>query len=197
MSQARGDDGTFVEETSVEEVFEELKSANEPLTATEIADRLGISTRSALDKLNALNERNPIVYRKQVGAKAVIWFIRHGAVHEQAFEAFCDRLTDECGGEIDRIFLYGSVARGEAHEHSDVDVLIVVSDESEREPSDREDESVREIVRDHASSIAFDVMIEYDVCISKTLETKQVFDQEDNSRFLTNVKREGQEYGRN
>lgn len=183
MSQARGDDGTFVEETSLTEVFEELKSANEPLTATEIADRLGISTRTALDKLNALNERNPIVYRKQVGAKAVIWFIRYGAVHEQAFEAFCDRLTDECGEEIDRIFLYGSIARGEAHEHSDVDVLIVVSDES-----------VREIVRDHASSIAFDVMIEYDVCISKHIKTIQAFEQQKDSGYLATVQREGRVY---
>jgi hypothetical protein len=114
MSQAREDDGKFVEGTSPDEVFELLKGENEPLTATEIADHLDISNRTALDKLNELNGREPTVIRKQVGANAVIWFIRHGAVHEQAFETFADRLTDAVGEDIERIILYGSVARGEA-----------------------------------------------------------------------------------
>jgi predicted nucleotidyltransferase len=72
-----------------------------------------------------LNEKEEKVIRKEVGASAVVWYIRHGAVHEQAFEDFGSRMTDELGDNIDRIILYGSVARGEAREQSDVDVLIV------------------------------------------------------------------------
>lgn len=183
MSQARDDNGKFLEKVAIDDALEVLKAANEPLTAPEVGDRLDITSRAALNKLNELAESNPTVIRKQVGANAVIWFIRHGAIHEQAFSAFADRLTDECGEAIEKIILYGSVARGEAHEHSDVDVLIVVTDESWRER-----------VRDRASSIGFDVMIEYDVCISKSIKTTEEMEEQQGSSFLERVQNEGRTY---
>jgi predicted ArsR family transcriptional regulator len=89
--------GKYREQTPVDEVLEVLETVHEPLTATEIADRLDITSRTVLNKLHELTERNPTVIRKEVGASAVIWFIRHGAIHEQAFEDFAGRLTDEFG----------------------------------------------------------------------------------------------------
>lgn len=183
MSQARDDEGKYLEQTTIDEVLEVLKTENEPLTATEIADRLGITSRTALNKLNELNERNPTVIRKEVGASAVIWFIRHGAIHEQAFEEFAGRLTDEFGAEIERIILYGSVARGDVREDSDVDVLIVTPTEQ-----------ARETVSDRASSAAFDVMLEYDVIVSPMCVTTAEFEQQENGPHLTNVRREGRPY---
>lgn len=44
MDQTRGDDGKFIENTTTDEVLELLETANEPLTAVEVADRLNIST---------------------------------------------------------------------------------------------------------------------------------------------------------
>jgi DNA-binding CsgD family transcriptional regulator len=99
MSQARDEEGKYREQTPVDEVLEVLETAHEPLTATEIADRLDITSRTALNKLHELTERDPTVIRKEVGASAVIWFIRHGAIHEQAFADFAGRLTDEWGGD--------------------------------------------------------------------------------------------------
>lgn len=180
MSQARDADGKFVETTPIDAVLESLEAANEPLTATEIADRLDIPNRTALDKLNELSESDPTVRRKQVGANAVIWFIQHGPLHEQAFETFADRLTDAVGEHIVEIILYGSVARGEAHEDSDVDVLIVI-----------DDESGRETVRDQASSIGIDVMVEYDVSISTMIQTPETMDEHQESSFLQNVQSDG------
>lgn len=153
------------------------------LTATEVADQLDISNRTALDKLNELNNINPTVNRKQVGASAVIWFIRHGAVHEQAFEAFADRLTDECGAEIERIILYGSVVRGEARADSDVDVLIVV-----------EDETARDIVSEQASSIAFDIQLEYDVSVSLNYKTTDEMESQQQYSYIKTVQNEGRVY---
>lgn len=42
-----------------------------------------------------------------------------------ALQRFLDRLDDEAGGRVEQILLYGSVARGEADENSDVDLLVV------------------------------------------------------------------------
>ena len=39
-------------------------------------------------------------------------------------KAIADRLRDRCGAQ--RVLLFGSAARGEATEHSDVDLLIVL-----------------------------------------------------------------------
>lgn len=183
MPKSRDSDGKYVENTTIDDVLEVLKAANEPLTATEIAEILDISNRTVLNKLNELNENDPTVIRKQVGARAVIWFIRHSAIHEQAFEAFADRLTEECGDAIERVVLYGSVARGEAREDSDVDVLIVIGNES-----------MRERVRDRASSIGFDVMIEYDVVISKQIMTESEYDAQKDSSYLTTVRQDGRVY---
>lgn len=183
MSQARDEEGKYLEQTPVDEVLEVLETENEPLTATEVADQLGITSRTALNKLHELDERDPTVIRKEVGASAVIWFIRYGARHEQAFEEFAGRMTDEFGEKIERVILYGSVARGEAREDSDVDVLIVTPTEQ-----------ARETVSDRASAVAFEVMLEYDVVVSPMCVTTDEFEQPENSPHLTNVRREGREY---
>lgn len=184
MSQSRSEGGQFVEQTPVGEVLELLETANEPLTATEIAEQLNISNRTALDKLNELNESDPTVTRKQVGASAVIWFIRPGAVHEQAFEAFADRLTDEVGDDIERIILYGSVARGEAREQSDVDVLIVTPGVQ-----------ARETVSDRASSVSFDILLEYGVSVSLNYKTIKEMEEQQHLSYIQTVLDEGHVYG--
>lgn len=165
-------------------MLELLEDANEPLTATEIAEQLGISNRTALDKLNELNEREPTVMRKEVGASAVIWYIRPGVVHEQAFETFAEQLTEECESQIERIILYGSVARGDAREHSDVDVLIVT-----------EDETAREIVTERASSMAFDLMLETGVSFSLNYKTTDEMEEQRDLSYIQSVLNEGQVYG--
>lgn len=54
-------------------VFEERADPSEPLTAPEIADALGCSRRTALDKLQALADRGAIESKK-VGGRAVVWW---------------------------------------------------------------------------------------------------------------------------
>jgi predicted nucleotidyltransferase len=184
MPQLRGDDGKFLEKVTINEVLELLETVNEPLTAPEIAAQLDISNRTALDKLNELNVRDPTVRRKQVGASAVIWFIQHGDVHEQAFAVFADRLTAACGEAIERIILYGSVARGEARADSDVDVLIVF-----------EDESARDIVSEQASTLSFDILLEYDVSISLNYKTTDEMEAQQQHSYIQTVQNEGRVYG--
>jgi predicted ArsR family transcriptional regulator len=74
MSRSRGDDGRYVEKVSLDDVIAHLLEREEPVTGKEVGGTLGISNRSALDKLNTLHDRE-IVERKKVGGGAVIWWL--------------------------------------------------------------------------------------------------------------------------
>ena len=50
-----------------------------------------------------------------------------------ALDRFGKGLRDRFGARVSEIVLFGSRARGEAHEESDVDVLVVVDDLTEQE----------------------------------------------------------------
>ncbi len=171
------------ERHSAEEYIDAVRE-HEPAGTTEIADAVGVARQSADYRLRQL-ETQGLVKSKKIG-NSLVWSLVEDATdspHEQAFQAFADRLTDACGDHIHEIILYGSVARGEHRETSDVDVLIIIEDEEAREP-----------VHDEAVSIAFDVMIEYGASISKNIKTKDEFETQKDSSYLTAVRREGQAY---
>ncbi len=157
---------------------------HEPAGTSEIAEAVGVARQSADYRLRQL-ESEGIVTGKKIG-NSLAWSLVENdsdSSHEQAFEEFSVRLTEECGNDIHEIILYGSVARGEERAFSDVDVLLVV-----------EDEPSRERVRDASKTIVFDVMIEYDILISKNIKTKDEFENQKSSSYLTTVKREGRAY---
>lgn len=52
--------------------------------------------------------------------------------HQKAFEEFVERAEEELGDSLERLILYGSVARGERGEESDVDVFAVVRERKEK-----------------------------------------------------------------
>lgn len=43
----------------------------------------------------------------------------------RALDQFVERLKDELGDDLIAVWLYGSRARGERHEESDIDVLVI------------------------------------------------------------------------
>lgn len=55
-------------------VFEARDDYAEPLTASEIADELGCSRRTALNKLHLLSEQTD-VRSKKVGGRSRVWWI--------------------------------------------------------------------------------------------------------------------------
>jgi MarR-like DNA-binding transcriptional regulator SgrR of sgrS sRNA len=61
-------------QSSVIEVFETRADYAEPMTATEIADRLGCSRRTALNKLHDLEDETDITSKK-VGGRSRVWWI--------------------------------------------------------------------------------------------------------------------------
>lgn len=65
---------TEFELEDVTSVFEDRDDYAEPLTASEIAERLGCSRRTALNKLHELEENTDLTSKK-VGGRSRVWWI--------------------------------------------------------------------------------------------------------------------------
>lgn len=81
--------------------------------------------------------------------------------------------------DLYKLILYGSQARGDAKEYSDIDILIVLK----RAFNYRQE-------LNNTSDFICDLSLEYNTVISRAFISKQSF-EEDNSPFLLNVRREG------
>ncbi|MBQ9026362.1 MAG: nucleotidyltransferase domain-containing protein [Methanobrevibacter sp.] len=79
--------------------------------------------------------------------------------------------------DIKLIVLFGSVARGEDTEESDIDILIV--------------SPYADDLRYKINRIAVDIILEKDEVISPYLMTEEHFNKTRNNPFLTNVLNEG------
>ena len=95
-----------------------------------------------------------------------------------AVEEFVRRVLERYRDKIDSIILFGSVARGEAKEDSDIDVLIVVK---------KEDFKLRRAL----IGVAFDILSETGKDISVKVLSKNEFEERRNFSFLRNIISEG------
>ncbi len=164
-------------------VFMEAVRRHSPASTQEVADEIGIHRRSAQHRLDALADDKRI-NKKKVG-NSLVWSVRTDPQHEQAFEAFASRMTEQWGDEIEQLILYGSTARGEARGiDSDVDVLVIT-------PST----ATRETVYDPAYEIAFDVMLEHSVALSLNFKTVEELEEQRDRAYIKNVLQEGRVYG--
>lgn len=95
---------------------------------------------------------------------------------------FAEKISKELGSRVKRVILYGSAARGELREESDVDVLVVV---------DRKDSEVVKKIED----IAFESM-HRGVFISPVIIEEKVYQEMLRERypFIMNVEAEGIAY---
>ena len=50
------------------------------------------------------------------------------AVHQKIVDAIMEKAMKECPGVVDLVGIYGSVCTGDVHEHSDLDLLILIND---------------------------------------------------------------------
>lgn len=85
-------------------------------------------------------------------------------------ESLVKTLKEKYGDRIHRIILFGSTARGDDMEESDVDVLIVADGVTQKE----------------VSKIAFQILLKYGVVISPLVEEKKQFLR--NSRIILSTR---------
>lgn len=88
-----------------------------------------------------------------------------------------ERLEEIYGDRLSRLVLYGSHARGQAHEESDIDVLIVL-----RSSGRRRDRRLAEV--------AVDMLAAFGELVSLTPISEEEFGTGD-TPFLRNVREEG------
>jgi predicted nucleotidyltransferase len=100
--------------------------------------------------------------------------------YRKAVNEFARRALEKYGDKIDSIILFGSVAREEANEESDIDLLVVTIGD-------------RFMIRRELSKIVLDILLETGKYISvKTLSVEDFkFLKGVKSSFLTNVIKEG------
>ena len=88
-------------------------------------------------------------------------------------------LTELYGQRLKAVYLFGSYARGDYNENSDLDVMIVL---------DNYKRYWDELVR--SAELASDLSLEYDVTISRTIMTEEQWNKGD-LPVLINVRAEG------
>lgn len=102
------------------------------------------------------------------------------SVHREAFEDFAEKASDRLGDSLRELILYGSVARGEEDEGSDVDVFAVVEDESDLA---------------FLRKLAYDIgVLDYGVSISVQGAVVDEFEGFSYNSYLRNISREGVKY---
>lgn len=87
---------------------------------------------------------------------------------------FADNIKSE---DIKKIILFGSVARGEDTEDSDIDILIIADNEEELE--------------DYISEKVIDILLTKKQYISALIMSQNHFDKTKNFSFLRNVVEDG------
>ena len=88
-------------------------------------------------------------------------------------------LTRVLGDQLVSVILYGSRARGQARSDSDIDVLVVVRDDSD----------YGDLIRRTSTAVAA-LSLQHDVVISRAFVSTERFEHEQ-TPFLLNVRREG------
>lgn len=97
----------------------------------------------------------------------------------RALESFVRILKGSYGDRIRKIILFGSVAKGEAEEDSDIDVLIVANEVSQKE----------------ISRISLQILMKCGEVISSIVEDEQQFEKNKDYTFHQIVLKEGVEIG--
>ncbi len=103
---------------------------------------------------------------------------------QDILQLFSQNVRRVLGNNLSKILVYGSYARGDYNEHSDIDVMILTS----------LPENEIEVVEDELYDISFDLMMEYGTNISVIVKNEQHFKYWLGALpFYDNVEREGVE----
>ena len=97
-------------------------------------------------------------------------------------DSVCERVRSVFGDSLTAVKLYGSYARGDYDEESDIDVMVIADISPDK----------REEYRDMLSDFIYDLDLRYGVLISLFIQDKSAYERfRDTYPFFLNVEREG------
>ena len=97
--------------------------------------------------------------------------------HRKAFDEFAEKAEEQFGDSLKKLILYGSVARDEETEDSDVDVFAVVENENQKEKLE---------------DLAFEIGLKYEVPFSPIVKTVESYRYVKNSLYGREVRSTGE-----
>lgn len=102
------------------------------------------------------------------------------AIKQEALKQFIEKVKTKYNHQIEKIILFGSYARGEAKEESDIDVLIIINKENHK-------------ARSEIIGLAFDILLETWEYISPKVISKKDYKRliKMQSSFIENISNEG------
>lgn len=97
-----------------------------------------------------------------------------------ALRTFIQRVLDELDAQVSQVILFGSKARGDSNADSDVDVLILASEENRR-------------LQERVNIIASQISLDFDILFNPLLIAETRWRQMSRERFSVcrNVERDG------
>ncbi|MBI4212394.1 MAG: nucleotidyltransferase domain-containing protein [Deltaproteobacteria bacterium] len=102
------------------------------------------------------------------------------AQEQKAVQAFKESLQKYCGKNLMELRLFGSRARGEGHEESDVDILVLLQNASSKD-------------RNFIYGLPADIFLEYEINVSPLVMSQEKFQElKDRERLLAKeIERDG------
>ena len=101
---------------------------------------------------------------------------------QDVINKFVQEIKELYGNSIDRIYLFGSCARGQQNDYSDIDILVLLNVPDEEIPA----------IRRNMRKSVNDIDWEYDVIVSPVYQSLKNFEVfKEASGFYQNVLKEG------
>ncbi len=97
-------------------------------------------------------------------------------MHNQALSYFLKNLRKKFGNKIKKVILFGSYARGDYNEESDIDILVI-----------------GDIKLDDIMDLVVDIMVKYGILINVIIKSENEFNKLRYSSFYLTILNEGVE----
>lgn len=97
-------------------------------------------------------------------------------MHNKALSYFLKNLRKKFGNKIKKVILFGSYARGDYNEESDIDILVI-----------------GDIKLDDIMDLVVDIMVKYGILINVIIKSENEFNKLRYSSFYSTILNEGVE----
>ncbi len=103
-------------------------------------------------------------------------------VLKRILDSVCDYARAEFGSSLDSVILYGSYARGDYDDESDIDIMIIADISSDE----------MKLWTKKFSDYSLDMDLKYDIVLSLVLQDKKTYDKYKTTYpFFKNIEKEG------